>query len=140
MPPPIDASETAAVALQVQVNLFCADVDACLSFYTSLGMIEAFRTPATGAIEHVEVETAGTRIGLTSASIANDLVGLGVAPTQTPATELVLWCQNARDLYERALAVGAASVVPPMNSADGRLHYGWVRDPDGHQVKFVQRR
>lgn len=125
---------------QLQVNLFCSDVDACLSFYRQLGLAERFRTPSSGPIEHVEVEAAGIRIGLTSAEVANALVGLGVAPARTPSTEIVLWCDDTDAMYELALAQGAASVVAPTDSPDGRLHYAWVRDPDGHQVKFVQKR
>lgn len=56
---------------QLQVNLFCADVEACLTFYNGLGLREAFRAPSSGPIEHVEVEAAGIRIGLTSAKVAN---------------------------------------------------------------------
>ncbi|MEV0273474.1 VOC family protein [Hamadaea sp. NPDC050747] len=127
--------------IEVQINLFCRDVDACLTFYTGLGLAEAFRAPASGPIEHVEVEAAGVRIGLTSARVANALMGLGVdAAGGSPSTELVLWCENTDAFFDRALAAGATSVVAPTDSPDGRLHYAWVRDPDGHQVKFVQKR
>lgn len=125
---------------QLQVNLFCDDVEACLAFYNDLGLPEAFRTPRSGPIDHVEVEAAGVRIGLTSAKVANELVSLGVAPTPSPSTEIVLWCDDADALYERALAVGATGVVAPVDSPDGRLRFAWVRDPDAHQVKFVQQR
>jgi len=128
------------IATQVQINLFCADIDACLAFYAGLGLAEAFRAPTTGPIEHIEVEAAGIRIGLTSAQVANALVGLGVDPASSPSTELVLWCENTDAFYDQAMAAGATSVVVPMDSPDGRLHYAWVRDPDGHQVKFVQKR
>lgn len=125
---------------QVQVNLFCADVDACLSFYTRLGLVEAFRAPSTGPIHHVEVEAAGVRIGLTSAAVANDLAGLGVVPGGSPSTELVLWSPDTDAFYQQAVRAGATSVAAPMDSPDGRLRYAWVRDPGGHQVKFVQKR
>jgi catechol 2,3-dioxygenase-like lactoylglutathione lyase family enzyme len=128
------------VTFQLQVNLFCDDVDACLAFYRALGLPEAFRAPPSGPVEHVEVEAAGTRIGLTSARVANDLVGLGVGPGERPATEIVLWCDDVDAAYQRALAVGASQVVEPVDSPDGRLRFAWVRDPDGHQVKFVQKR
>ena len=126
--------------LQVQVNLFCDDVDACLAFYQDLGLTEAFRAPSAGPVEHVEVEAAGIRIGLTSARVANDLAGLGVEPGDRPATEVVLWCDDVDGMYERAVSAGAAALVAPMDSPDGRLRYGWVRDPDQHQVKLVQKR
>jgi catechol 2,3-dioxygenase-like lactoylglutathione lyase family enzyme len=125
---------------QLQVNLFCADVDRCLAFYTALGLSEAFRAPTVGPIEHAEVEAAGVRIGLTSASVANYLVNLGVEPGDRPSTEIVLWCDDVDAMHELALAAGASSVVAPMDSPDDRLHYAWVRDPDAHQVKLVQHR
>lgn len=125
---------------QLQVNPFCADVDKCLAFYNKVGMAEAFRAPSSGPIEHVEVEAAGLRIGLTSARVANDLVDLGVDPASNPASEIVLWCNDTDVMYDRALAAGATGVVASMDSPDGRLRYGWVRDPDGHQVKIVQKR
>jgi catechol 2,3-dioxygenase-like lactoylglutathione lyase family enzyme len=125
---------------QFQVNLFCTDVEACLAFYNRLGLAEAFRTPASGPIDHVEVEAAGVRIGLTSAKVANALTGLGVDPASGRSTEIVLWCEDSDAFHERAVAAGATSLVPPADSPDGRLRFAWVRDPDGHQVKFVQKR
>jgi catechol 2,3-dioxygenase-like lactoylglutathione lyase family enzyme len=125
---------------QLQVNLFCADVDACLAFYTRLGLIEAFRAPATGPIQHVEVEAAGIRIGLTSAEVANDLVNLGVAASSTPSTEVVFWCDDVDTFYDHAVAAGGTSVVPPVDSTDNRLRFAWLRDPDAHQLKLVQNR
>lgn len=83
---------------------------------------------------------AGVRIGLTSAAAANRYVGLGVATSVCVATEIVLWVADVDGMHEAALAAGATEVVAPVDSPDDRLHYSWVRDPDGHQVKFVQKR
>ena len=47
------------------------------------------------------------RIGLTSARVANALVGLGVDPAGSPSTELVLWCEDADAFYEQAIVAGA---------------------------------
>lgn len=125
---------------QLQVNLFCENVNLCLAFYKRLGLPEAFRFPSTGPIEHVEVEVAGTRVGLSSAAVANKLADLGVTTGVSPTTELVLWSENTDNLFDRSLAAGATAVTKPMDSPDGRLRYAWVRDPDGHQVKVVQQR
>ncbi|TCC25616.1 VOC family protein [Kribbella speibonae] len=125
---------------QFQVNLFCDDVDGCLAFYQALGLTEKFRAPASGPIAHVEVEAAGVRIGLTSARVANELVDLGVEPADHPATEIVFWCDDVDAMYYAALAAGATAGVAPTDSPDSRLHYAWVRDPDAHQLKFVQNR
>lgn len=138
-----DETERASAVInvaQVQINLFCEDVDKCLAFYRRLGLPEAFRYPKIGPLEHVEVEAAGIRIGLTSAVAANDLAGLGVDPTAHPSVEIVLWSDHTDELYACAVSAGAAIVTEPMDSPDGRLRYAWVRDPDGHQVKLVQKR
>lgn len=129
-----------AAVTGMQVNLFCRDVEACLAFYTQLGLHEAFRFPKQGAAEHVEVDAAGTRIGLTSAEAANRLAGLGVVPRSSPAAEVALWCDNVDALFAKALAAGGTTLAAPTESPDGRLRYGWILDPEGHQLKFVQRR
>ena len=49
-----------------------------------------------------------------------------------------LFCDDVDAMYAQALAAGATAVVAPTDSPDGRLHYAWVRDPDAHQLKFVQ--
>lgn len=56
----------------------------------------------------------------------------------SPASEVVLWSDEVDALFARAVAAGATVVTAPMDSPDGRLRYAWIRDPDGHQVKFVQ--
>lgn len=67
-----------------QVNLFCENVDRCAALYRQLGLPEAFRFPSTVPTEHVEVEAAGMRIGLTSAAVANKLADLGVTGAPMP--------------------------------------------------------
>ncbi|UUZ59897.1 VOC family protein [Nocardioides sp. B-3] len=123
-----------------QTNLFCEDLDACTTFYECPGLRPVFRAPAEGPPEHVEVEAAGVRIGLTSAAAANRHVGLGVTTSASVATEIVLWVADVDGMHEAALAAGATEVVAPLDSPDDRLHFSWVRDPDGHRVKFVQKR
>ncbi|AMM32452.1 Glyoxalase/bleomycin resistance protein/dioxygenase [Sinomonas atrocyanea] len=124
----------------IQINLFCDDVPACLGFYRSLGLPEVFRFPASGAVEHAEVDAAGTRLGLTSAAAANRIAGLGVGTGGGRSSEVVLWSQDVDGLFARAVSAGAAAVAGPMDSPDGRLRYAWVLDPAGHQVKLVQAR
>jgi PhnB protein len=121
----------------LQVNLFCEDIEAAMRFYVALGFPVIFTAPANGAAEHIEVDAAGTRIGLTSVEAANRIAGLGVV-AQAPANmELVLWCTDADRMHRRALAAGATEITAPQDSPDGRIRYGWVRDPAAHQVKFV---
>lgn len=129
---------TPAQLLGTQTNLFCDDVERCVALFTALGLREAFRYPADGPAEHVEVDLDGARIGLTSATTANRIADLGVTTEAASSTEVVLWCSDADVLFARALAAGATGIHPPVDSPDRRLRYGWIRDHDGHQLKLVQ--
>ncbi len=122
-----------------QTNLFCDRLEACVQFFERLGMHTVFHAPDSGPPEHVEMEAAGVRIGLTSAAAANRLVSLGVTASGCVSTEVVLWVDDVDRIHATALAAGATEVVAPVDSPDDRLHYSWVRDPDGHQVKFVRK-
>ncbi|MFC6045475.1 VOC family protein [Nocardioides hankookensis] len=123
--------------LSAQVNLYCADVEACAEFYRRLGCAERFRTPATGAPVMVEVTGPGFTIGLASAEVGNEY-GLGVE-AGGEASEVVFWCDDAGSAYDAAVAAGGASAHAPVDSPDGRLRFAWVRDPAGHLLKLVQR-
>jgi catechol 2,3-dioxygenase-like lactoylglutathione lyase family enzyme len=122
----------------VQVNLWCADVEACAAFFRRLGMPEKFRFPTHGEPHQVEVEAAGVRIGFSSARVGSELFGIPTTPGEN--TELVLWCDDVDDMYRAALDAGGAPVTGPADSPDGRLRFAWLRDPEGHRVKLVQER
>jgi hypothetical protein len=121
----------------LQVNLFCADVERTAGFFVAMGFPERFRAPAEGSVEHIEVEVAGTRIGLTSVDAVNRIDGLDVATQATVTSELVLWCRDVDSVVRAAVDAGAVSLALPRDSPDARIRYGWVQAPGGHQVKFV---
>ena len=124
----------------VQVNLFCADVEACARFYEALGLRRAFVTPPTGTPTKIEVEAAGVRIGFDAVTAANEIAALDVvAPTERSA-EVALWVDDVDGFYDRALGAGAGAIRPPMDSPDGRLRYAWVAGPEGHQLRFLRKR
>ncbi|MEU2057548.1 VOC family protein [Streptomyces bungoensis] len=52
----------------------------------------------------------------------------------------MLWCDDVDRLHRTALGAGGESPTPPADSPDGRLRFAWLRDPEGHRVKVVQRR
>lgn len=124
-------------ATGVQVNLFFEDVAAAMQFYGDLGFPAVFTAPADGPAEHIEVDVAGTRVGLTSIEAANRIAGLGVVAQAAADMELVVWCTDADRMFHAAIDAGATEVATPRDSPDGRIRYGWVRDPGGHQLKFV---
>jgi PhnB protein len=121
----------------VQVNLFCDDVETAAQFYATLGFPAVFRAPKEGAPEHIEVDVAGTRIGLTSTSAVNRIEGLDVTAQTGAISEVVLWCNDADEMFAKALKAGATELASPRNSPDNRIRYGWVQDPESHQLKFV---
>ncbi len=123
--------------LGAQANLYCDDVEECAEFYRRLGCAERFRTPSEGVPTMVEVTGPGFTIGLAAAAAGNAL-GLQVTPGRT-STELVFWCSDVAEAFAAALEAGGAVAQEPTASPDGRLHYGWVRDPAGHLLKLVQR-
>ncbi len=119
------------------VNLFCEDVDGAARFFVALGFPEVFRAPKEGAVEHIEVSAAGTRIGLTSVDAVNRIDGLAVMARAAAASEVVFWCDDADRMFRAALDAGAKALASPRDSPDGRIRYGWVQDPESHQLKFV---
>ncbi|MFC8435117.1 VOC family protein [Streptomyces sp. NPDC057253] len=122
----------------VQVNLWCEDVERCAAFFRSLGMPEKFRFPSDGEPHQVEVEAAGVRIGFSSARVGSELFGIATTPGQN--TEVVLWCDDVDAVHRTALDAGGESLKSPTDSPDGRLHFSWLHDPEGHLVKLVQER
>ena len=122
----------------VQVNLWCHDVERCSAFFRGLGLPERFRYPAEGEPHQVEVEAAGVRIGFTSARVGRQLTGIATTPGEN--SEVVLWCDDVDGLHRTARDAGGEALAEPADSPDGRLRYSWLRDPEGHRVKLVQQR
>lgn len=135
-----DAVAPATRVRQVQVNLFCRDVERCVQLFTALGLPRVFTFPPEGPVQHTEVEAAGTRIGFTAADVANELAELGVSPGGARSAEVVLWTDDVDALHRSALDAGANALTDPADSPDGRLRTAWFLDPEGHQIKLVQHR
>ena len=123
----------------MQVNLFCRDVERTLAFFVALGLPEAFRAPHEGQVEHAEVQAGSARIGLTSIEALRRHTGLEATSGTTASSEVVLWCDSVDDWHARALAAGATNLRDPAVSPDGRLRFSWAQDPEGHQVKLVEK-
>jgi catechol 2,3-dioxygenase-like lactoylglutathione lyase family enzyme len=123
--------------LGAQVNLYCDDVEACAEFYRRLGCAERFRTPAEGEPAMVEVTGPGFTIGLAQAAAGN-AYGLEVAHGPSSA-ELVFWCDDTDSANAAELDAGGTEAQTPVDSPDGRLRFGWLRDPAGHLLKLVQK-
>jgi catechol 2,3-dioxygenase-like lactoylglutathione lyase family enzyme len=120
------------------VNLYSRDLARALSFYTSLGFVERFRTPASGPPEHVEVELEGFWLGIATieAARAHGLNPEGVGRW----VEIVLWTDDTDAAVSALIARGTPVLVPAHDFLDGRLRSAWVADPDGNPIQLVQRK
>ena len=122
-----------------QINMIVADVDPCVAFYQALGFEETYRTPAEGVPEHVEVRANGLTLGISSVTAAHEAHGLDVSGAGN-AVQVCLWCDDVDAAFAAMLRAGGQAVREPRDFQDGRLRNGWVRDPGGNLVEFVQQR
>lgn len=127
-----------ADVVSVQINFFCVDVERCASFFEALGMRRAFVSPQTGEPSKIEVEAASMRIGFDSIPVANGIADLGVEAAAGRSAEVALWVNDVDRMYKSAVEAGGSGLRPPMDAPDGRLRYGWVLDPEGHQIRLLQ--
>jgi catechol 2,3-dioxygenase-like lactoylglutathione lyase family enzyme len=120
------------------VNLYVADVDRSVAFYTELlGFTETFRTPESGPPAHVEVAMGGFVLGLAAVEAARSTHGL--APGPGPSGEIVLWTSDVDAAHATLAAAGVPSLSEPHDFLGGRNRAAWVADPDGNPVEIVQR-
>jgi lactoylglutathione lyase len=118
------------------VNLYTADIEAGLRFYRDLlGFEEAFRTPAHGTPDHVELRLDGFTLGLGSVEAAHRVHGVDAAPG-SPAMALVVWTDDVDAAFERVTSAGVPEVQPPCDSGNSNRN-ALVRDPDGNLVEIV---
>lgn len=122
-----------------QVNLYADEVEPAVSFYAALGFEESYRSAPAGEPLHVEVRHGGLTIGIASVQAAREDHGLQVSQ-EGAAMEIVLWCDDVDAAYAQALAAGATMMREPHDFQDGRLRVGWVMDPLGNPLEFVEER
>jgi catechol 2,3-dioxygenase-like lactoylglutathione lyase family enzyme len=120
-----------------QVNFYVQDVERSVRFYADLfGFDETFRTPATGAPEHVELRLGGLILGLASTESALNTHGLTTGGGN-PRAEVCLWTDDVDRAYSALIAQGAQPLSSPHDFLGGRLRAAWVADPDGNPVEIV---
>jgi lactoylglutathione lyase len=118
------------------VNLYTADIEACVSFYRDLvGFTETFRTPPEGAPDHVELTLNGFTLGLGTVQAARSAHGVDAAPG-SPAMALVVWTDDVDRAFAHLTAAGAPVVRPPRDSGNNNRN-ALVRDPAGSLVEIV---
>jgi catechol 2,3-dioxygenase-like lactoylglutathione lyase family enzyme len=118
------------------INLYSRDLARALSFYEDLGFVEAFRTPASGPPEHVEVDLNGFKLGIATVEAAR---GHGLHPDgEGRWIEIVLWTDDTDGAVRMLTAKGTPLLAPAHDFLGGRLRSAWIADPDGNPIQLVQ--
>lgn len=120
------------------INLYANDVSRAAAFYTRLGFVESFRTPAAGQPVHVELKLDGFTLGIASAQAAR--ADHGLSPGEGRGMEIVLWTENTDAALEALVANGALVLSAAHDFLGGTLRAAWVADLDGNLIQLVQRK
>jgi predicted enzyme related to lactoylglutathione lyase len=121
------------------INLYSRHLSRAAAFYTELGFVETFRTPATGEPVHIELTLDGFTLGIATIEAAQQHHTLQVQG-EGRGIEIVLWTDDADAALNALVAAGAPVLSPAHDFLDGHLRAAWSADPDGNPIQLVQRR
>ena len=119
-----------------QINLYSKDLARAVAFYEGLGFAETFRTPGTGAPDHIELKLDGFTIGIATLAAARDHHGL--QPGTGHSIELVFRTDDVDDAITALTAKGTPLLSPPHDFLEGKLRAAWIADPDGNPVQIYK--
>jgi catechol 2,3-dioxygenase-like lactoylglutathione lyase family enzyme len=120
------------------INLYSRDLPRAAAFYSELGFVEAFRTPATGEPVHIELMLDGFTLGIATVEAAKEHHSLR-PEGEGRLIEIVLWTDDANAALNALVAKGVPLLSPAHDFLDGTLRAAWIADPDGNPVQLVQR-
>jgi len=120
------------------INLYSRDLSQAAAFYSELGFVETFRTPASGEPVHMELTKDGFILGIATVEAAkkHNLRPGG----EGHWIEIVLWTDDTVAAVKALVAEGAPPLSPAHDFLDGKLRSAWVADRDGNPIQLVQRR
>jgi catechol 2,3-dioxygenase-like lactoylglutathione lyase family enzyme len=121
------------------INLYSRDLARAVTFYSGLGFVESFRTPASGEPIHVELTKDGFTLGIATLEAAKREHGLR-PEGEGRWIEIVLWTDDTNAAVNVLIAKGAPLLSPAHDFLDGKLRSAWIADPDGNPIQLVQRR
>jgi predicted enzyme related to lactoylglutathione lyase len=121
------------------INLYSRNLSRAVAFYSKIGFIETFRTPAAGDPIHVELALDGFTLGIATVEAAEAHHGLSPAG-EGRWIEIVLWTDDTDAAVNSLVAAGAPLLSAPHDFLDGELRAAWIRDPDGNPIQLVQRK
>lgn len=121
------------------INLYSRDLPRAMAFYSELGFVETFRTPASGEPVHIELTLDGFTLGIATIEAAEQHHGLR-SRGEGRWIEIVLWTDDTDAALNALVAKGALLLSPAHDFLDGKLRAAWIADPDGNPVQLVQRK
>lgn len=110
-----------------------------MAFYSELGFVETFRTPASGEPVHIELKLDGFTLGIATVAAAKEHHGLR-PEGEGRWIEIVLWTDDTDTALNALVAKGAPFLSPPHDFLAGKLRAAWIADPDGNPIQLVQRK
>jgi predicted enzyme related to lactoylglutathione lyase len=121
------------------INLYSRDLLRAAAFYSELGFVESFRTPASGEPVHIELTLDGFTLGIATMEAAKQHHSLQPGG-EGRWIEIVLWTDDTDAALNDLVAKGAALLSPAHDFLEGKLRAAWIADPDGNPVQLVQRK
>jgi catechol 2,3-dioxygenase-like lactoylglutathione lyase family enzyme len=120
------------------INLYSRDLSRAAAFYSELGFVEVFRTPASGEPVHIELTLDGFTLGIATLEAAKQHHSLRPGG-EGRWIEIVLWTDDTDAALSALVAKGAPLLSPAHDFLDGALRAAWISDPDGNPIQLVQR-
>jgi catechol 2,3-dioxygenase-like lactoylglutathione lyase family enzyme len=127
-----------AVFTAPMINLYSRDLPRALAFYSDLGFVETFRTPASGPPAHIELKLDGFTLGIATVEAAREHHGLS-PDGEGRWIEIVVWTDDTDAAVSALVAKGAPLLSPAHDFLGGELRSAWIADPDGNPIQLVQR-
>ena len=120
------------------INLYSRDLSRAAAFYSEIGFVEVFRTPASGEPVHIELTLDGFTLGIATLEAAKAHYSLRPGG-EGRGIEIVLWTDDTDAALSALVAKGAPLLSPAHDFLDGALRAAWIADPDGNPIQLVQR-
>jgi catechol 2,3-dioxygenase-like lactoylglutathione lyase family enzyme len=121
------------------INLYSRDLLRSVAFYSELGFVETFRTPASGEPVHIELRLDEFTPGIATLEGAREHHDLR-PEGEARRIEIVRWTDDSDSAVSALVAKGAPLLSPAHDFLEGKLRAAWIADPDGNPIQLVQRR
>ena len=119
-----------------QINLYSRDLLRAVAFYSKLGFIETFRTPASGEPSHIELKLDNFTLGIATIEAATDHHGL--KPGDDRGIEIVFWTDDTDAALSDLTAAGARLLALPHDFLEGRNAIDITLEENKEQAKKLQ--